>query len=96
MVVQKKPPASSFADNAALVQQQDQIHLDKEIMANAKHKTLNTRTGRKKKEIKFDQPVKTNVTLAQKKQLEEYCTQNSIAEATLVRQLLIKEGLITV
>lgn len=69
-----------------------------EIMANADLKTTAsvderfTRGGRKPKDVKADKLVRVYITEPQKTALEKYCEKTGISESSLVKQLLIKEG----
>jgi hypothetical protein len=67
----------------------------KEIMKGADLKTAATfnKGGRKPKEVKANMTIRVYVSPEQKELLEEYCRGKGLSESTLVRQLLIKEGI---
>jgi hypothetical protein len=67
----------------------------KEVMKGADLKTSSTfnKGGRKPKEVKANVAIRVYVSPEQKESLEEYCRGKGLSESTLVRQLLIKEGI---
>jgi hypothetical protein len=70
----------------------------REIMDDADLKTTtdnkHNRGGRKAKEIKADKTVRVYVTTDQKTAIELYCSKTGMSESMLVKQLLIKEGVL--
>lgn len=64
----------------------------KEIMKGADLRNKNNKGGRKPKDVKADKTIRVYVTTEQKDAIEEYCLRTGSSESTLVKQLLIKEG----
>ncbi|SFM30887.1 hypothetical protein [Pelosinus propionicus] len=84
-----------FTDVNSLNEPNDKIV--KEIMKGADLKsTANNKNkgGRKTKEVKADKTIRVYVTEAQKILVEEYCLKTGMSESTLVKHLLIKEGVL--
>jgi hypothetical protein len=50
--------------------------------------------GRKPKEFKADKVLRVYLTTEQKETVVRYCAKTSNSESTLIKQLLIKEGIL--
>lgn len=75
--------------------QQSTDKVEGSILAGSDLKSLpRNKGGRKKKEVKADVPVKMYVTPEEKTIIEAHCVKMRISESTLLKQLLVKEGIL--
>ncbi|MBP2643679.1 MAG: hypothetical protein H6Q67_1566 [Firmicutes bacterium] len=54
--------------------------------------SIKNKGGRKPKAVKADKTIRVYVTEEQKNALEAYCLKVGLSESTLIKQLLLKEG----